>query len=71
MAVYKFCQALARRGVLQVPLEADECGFDGNYGATILQDENMYVRNTILNNASYYNIVIFLYLPGIFGKKIV
>lgn len=43
MAVDQFRRAVAVRGILQVPLEADECGFDGNYGLTTLQEENMYV----------------------------
>lgn len=29
------------KGVQNVPLDADECGFDGNYGVTTLQENNV------------------------------
>lgn len=41
IAVDKFRRALEVRGVQQVSLEADSCGFDGNFGVTTLQEENM------------------------------
>lgn len=40
-AANRLRQALAIKGVENIPLEVDECGFDGNYGVNTLQEDNV------------------------------